>query len=163
MLDQTSTIISKVWGMCNPLRDNGVSYGDYLEQLTYLIFLKMSDEYSKPPYKRETGIPAGYTWADMNTLKGAELEEQYKATLEKLGIFPDEIETAGKATLLLDRLAKRRVEGLTTPKQIRFLEGKGFQHVGQWQFATAKHLIDRIAANGWRVPGNINPSEYVGV
>lgn len=85
MSDQTSTIISKVWGMCNPLRDNGVSYGDYLEQLTYLIFLKMSDEYSKPPYKRETGIPAGYAWADMNTLKGAELEEQYKATLEKLG------------------------------------------------------------------------------
>lgn len=85
MPDQTSAIISKVWGMCNPLRDNGVSYGDYLEQLTYLIFLKMSDEYSKPPYKRETGIPAGYTWADMNTLKGAELEEQYKATLEKLG------------------------------------------------------------------------------
>ena len=85
MSDQTSTIISKVWGMCNPLRDNGVSYGDYLEQLTYLIFLKMSDEYSKPPYRRETGIPFGYTWADMNTLKGAELEEQYKATLEKLG------------------------------------------------------------------------------
>jgi type I restriction enzyme M protein len=85
MSNQTSTIISKVWGMCNPLRDTGVSYGDYLEQLTYLIFLKMSDEYSKPPYKRETGIPAGYTWADMNTLKGAELEEQYKATLEKLG------------------------------------------------------------------------------
>lgn len=85
MPDQTSTIISKVWGMCNPLRDNGVSYGDYLEQLTYLIFLKMSDEYSKPPYKRETGIPAGYAWADMNTLKGAELEEQYKATLERLG------------------------------------------------------------------------------
>ncbi len=85
MPDQTSTIISKVWGMCNPLRDNGVSYGDYLEQLTYLIFLKMSDEYSKPPYNRETGIPAGYTWADMNTLKGAELEEKYKATLEALG------------------------------------------------------------------------------
>ncbi len=83
--DRTSTIISKVWGMCNPLRDNGVSYGDYLEQLTYLIFLKMSDEYSRPPYNRETGIPAGYTWADMSTLKGAELEEQYKATLEKLG------------------------------------------------------------------------------
>lgn len=85
MPDQPSTIISKVWGMCNPLRDNGVSYGDYLEQLTYLIFLKMSDEYSKPPYKRETDIPTGYGWADMNTLKGAELEEQYKATLEKLG------------------------------------------------------------------------------
>ena len=49
MPDQTSTIISKVWGMCGPLRDDGVSYGDYLEQLTYLIFLKMSDEYAKPP------------------------------------------------------------------------------------------------------------------
>lgn len=85
MSEQTSTIVSKVWGMCNPLRDDGVSYGDYLEQLTYLIFLKMSDEYSRPPYKRETGIPAGYTWSDMRTLKGAELEEKYKAILEELG------------------------------------------------------------------------------
>ena len=85
MPEQTSTIISKVWGMCNPLRDDGVSYGDYLEQLTYLIFLKMSDEYSKPPYNRETGIPVGYAWTDMNTLTGADLERQYKKTLEKLG------------------------------------------------------------------------------
>ena len=85
MPDQTSTIISKVWGMCGPLRDDGVSYGDYLEQLTYLIFLKMSDEYSKPPYKRETGIPAGCSWSDMNTLKGAELESKYKSILETLG------------------------------------------------------------------------------
>ena len=88
MSEQTSAIVSKVWALCNPLRDDGVSYGDYLEQLTYLIFLKMSDEYSKPPYKRETGIPVGYTWADMNGLTGAELENQYKATLEKLGEQP---------------------------------------------------------------------------
>ena len=85
MPEQTSSIVSKVWGLCNPLRDDGVSYGDYLEQLTYLIFLKMSDEYSKPPYKKQTGIPTGYGWQDMNTLKGAELEDQYKKTLEKLG------------------------------------------------------------------------------
>ena len=84
MSEQSSSIVSKVWGMCNPLRDDGVSYGDYLEQLTYLIFLKMSDEYSKPPYRKDTGIPDGYTWSDMNTLKGAELEEQYKNTLETL-------------------------------------------------------------------------------
>ena len=71
--------------MCNPLRDDGVSYGDYLEQLTYLIFLKMSFEYSLPPYRRNVGIPEGYTWADMNSLKGAELEDKYKAILEKLG------------------------------------------------------------------------------
>ena len=85
MSEHTSTIISKVWGMCNPLRDDGVSYGDYLEQLTYLIFLKMSDEYSKPPYKKKTGIPKGFGWTDMNALNGAALEEQYKKTLEKLG------------------------------------------------------------------------------
>ncbi|MCM1214307.1 MAG: type I restriction-modification system subunit M [Lachnospiraceae bacterium] len=82
--ENTSTIISKVWGLCAPLRDDGVSYGDYLEQLTYLIFLKMSDEYAKPPYQRETGIPSGYGWSDMRDLKGAELEEQYRATLETL-------------------------------------------------------------------------------
>jgi type I restriction enzyme M protein len=63
MSEQTRTIISKVWGMCGPLRDDGVSYGDYLVQLTYLIFLKMSDEYAKPPYKRQTGIPKGCGWA----------------------------------------------------------------------------------------------------
>lgn len=81
-------------------------------------------------------------------------------TLEKLGIFPDEIDCAGKAAKLLDRLAIRRIEGLTTPKQIRFLESKGFRHVGTWQFEHAKRLIDRIAANGWRVPRDINPAEY---
>jgi hypothetical protein len=54
----------------------------------------------------------------------------------------------------------RRNEGLTTPKQIRFLEGRGFQHVGTWQFESTKKLIDRIAANGWRVPHEIDPSKY---
>ena len=85
MPEQTSSIISKVWAMCGPLRDDGVSYGDYLEQLTYMIFLKMSDEYSQKPYERKTGIPAGFGWTDMNTLTGAELENQYKNTLETLG------------------------------------------------------------------------------
>ena len=82
-------------------------------------------------------------------------------TLERLGIFPDEIDNAGKAAKLLDRLALRRENGLTTPKQIRFLEGKGFQHVGTWPFDAAKKLIDRIAGNGWRVPYDINPKEYI--
>lgn len=85
--------------------------------------------------------------------------KQIKA-LEKCGIFPDTIDNAGKASMILDRLSKRRDEGLTTPKQIRFLEGKGFKHVGMWQFQDAKNLIDRIAVNGWRVPKGINPAEY---
>ncbi|MFY9188924.1 MAG: DEAD/DEAH box helicase, partial [bacterium] len=78
---------------------------------------------------------------------GPPSDKQIK-TLEKLGIFPDQIDNAGKAAKLLDRLAARRMEGLTTPKQIRFLEQKGFQHVGTWQFESAKKLIDRIAGNG---------------
>ena len=87
--------------------------------------------------------------------------DKQKATLEKLGIMPDEIDNAGKATKLLDRLDKRRQEGLTTPKQIRFLEGRGFQHVGTWSFNAAKSMIDRIAASGWHTPRGVNPQEYV--
>lgn len=86
--------------------------------------------------------------------------EKQIETLEKLGIMPDEIDNAGKATMLLERLNKRRDEGLTTPKQIRFLENKGFQHVGTWQFDVARKMIDRIAANGWRVPSGVNPKTY---
>lgn len=88
--------------------------------------------------------------------------EKQKKALEKLGILPDEIDNAGKATKLLERLDKRRKEGLTTPKQIRFLESRGFQHVGTWQFETARKLIDRIAGNGWKVPRDIIPAEYKG-
>ena len=87
-------------------------------------------------------------------------QKQIKA-LEKMGIFPDEIENAGKAELLLERLAQRRVEGLTTPKQIRFLEGKGFEHVGTWAFEEARGMIDRIAANRWHVPYDIDPKSYI--
>lgn len=83
------------------------------------------------------------------------------AALEKMGILPDAVESAGKASLLLDRLHKRRDEGLTTPKQIRCLEKYGFQHVGRWSFEQAKHMIDRIAASGWRgVPKGVTPSTY---
>lgn len=92
-----------------------------------------------------SGYTPAFGW-EMGPPSGAQL-----AALEKMGIFPDQIENAGKAAKLLDRLALRRVEGLTTPKQIRFLEGKGFLHVGEWQFEQAKRLIDRIAGNGWKV------------
>ena len=85
--------------------------------------------------------------------------EQQEA-LEKAGIQPDGVESAGKAKLLLDRLARRREEGLTTPKQIRFLEQRGFKAVGTWSFASAKHMIDRIASNDWKTPRSIVPAEY---
>lgn len=85
--------------------------------------------------------------------------KQLKA-LEKHGIFPDEVDNAGKASLLLGRLNTRKQEGLTTPKQIRFLEGRGFNHVGTWEFESARKLIDRIAANGWKIPKDIEPKTY---
>ena len=87
--------------------------------------------------------------------------DKQTAALEKLGILPDAVESAGKAALLLDRLNKRRDEGLTTPKQIRCLEKYGFQHVGTWSFEAACHMIDRIAAQGWRgVPKGVNPKTF---
>lgn len=82
------------------------------------------------------------------------------SALEERGIFAGEITCAGKAHLLLDRLAKRREVGLATPRQIRLLENKGFQHVGQWSFAEATRMISRIANAGWRVPVGVHPATY---
>ncbi len=88
--------------------------------------------------------------------------DKQKEILEKHGIFPDEIENAGKAAKLLERLKTRKEEGLTTPKQIRFLESRGFQHVGTWTFEQADKMLSRIAAQGWRgVPPGVIPQEYV--
>ena len=84
----TESIISKVWGFCTTLRDDGVGYGDYLEQLTYLIFLKMADEYSRPPYNRKVAIPAQLAWPALKNLKGAELETHYVTILRELAGKP---------------------------------------------------------------------------
>ena len=81
----TAPIVSRVWSFCTTLRDDGVSYGDYLEQLTYLIFLKMADEYGKPPYDRDVGIPAEYGWQSLRAKRGADLEAHYVTLLRELG------------------------------------------------------------------------------
>lgn len=86
-------------------------------------------------------------------------EKQLKA-LEKFGIYTEEIGNAGEAGKLLDRLNKRKDSGLTTPKQIRLLEGRGFRNVGMWKFEDASNLINRIAASGWRMPKGIIPATY---
>ena len=80
----TSSIISKVWSFATVLRDDGVGYGDYLEQLTYLLFLKMADEFSKPPYSRDLKIPKKYNWQSLTDKKGAELFDHYVNTLHTL-------------------------------------------------------------------------------
>ena len=82
--NNTSGIISKVWSFCNTLRDDGVSYGDYVEQLTYLLFLKMADEFSKPPYSRKLPIPPEFNWESLKEKRGADLEAHYTTLLREL-------------------------------------------------------------------------------
>ncbi|HPD58365.1 MAG TPA: type I restriction-modification system subunit M N-terminal domain-containing protein [Smithellaceae bacterium] len=84
MNENTSGIISKIWSFCHTLRDDGVSYGDYLEQLTYLLFLKMADEYSKPPHNRKLDVPKQYNWESLTAKSGAALEVHYTTLLREL-------------------------------------------------------------------------------
>ncbi len=84
----TSTLIQKVWNFCHTLRDDGVGYGDYLEQLTYLLFLKLAHEYAQEPYNRDTHIPKSYDWASLRSKTGEPLEAHYLATLHGLGQEP---------------------------------------------------------------------------
>jgi len=78
----TTTIVQKLWNNCNVLRDDGMSYGDYVEQLTYLLFLKMADERAYAPYNQKSSIPAGYDWPSLLKRDGDELFDHY-VMLEK--------------------------------------------------------------------------------
>jgi type I restriction enzyme M protein len=81
----TSTLVQKLWNYCNVLRDDGMSYGDYVEQLTYLLFLKMADERSQPPYNQPSPVPEVYAWPSLRMRDGDELFDHYRHTLERLG------------------------------------------------------------------------------
>jgi type I restriction enzyme M protein len=85
---KTSTLVQKLWNYCNVLRDDGMSYGDYVEQLTYLLFLKMADERSRPPYSQPSPIPAAYAWSALLAKDGDALFDHYRHTLEELGRQP---------------------------------------------------------------------------
>jgi len=84
-MTDTKQLVNKVWNYCNILRDDGLSYGDYVEQLTYLLFLKMDDERTKPPYNKKSDIPSEYNWQSLLEKDGAELEAHYIETLQALG------------------------------------------------------------------------------
>ncbi|MEH8016521.1 type I restriction-modification system subunit M [Rheinheimera muenzenbergensis] len=84
----TNTLVQKVWNFCHTLRDDGVGYGDYLEQLTYLLFLKLAHEYAQEPYNRDTHVPKGYDWPSLTSKVGEPLEAQYLSVLHKLGQEP---------------------------------------------------------------------------
>ena len=78
-------LVQKLWNYCNILRDDGLSYGDYVEQLTFLLFLKMADEQSRPPFNKTSVVPKGFGWDVLLKLDGDDLETHYRHTLEELG------------------------------------------------------------------------------
>jgi type I restriction enzyme M protein len=85
MASEAPAIVAKLWNYCNVLRDDGVSYGDYVQQLTNLLFLKMADEQTKPPFNKESIIPKGYDWSSLLEKSGDALETHYRHILETLG------------------------------------------------------------------------------
>lgn len=132
--DNTSGIISKVWSFCNTLRDDGVGYGDYLEQLTYLLFLKMADEFSKPPHNRKLPIPREYGWESLTAKRGADLEGHYTTLLRELSrakgtlgqIFiksQNKIQDPAKLFKLIDMIDKEQWTVMGTDVKGKIYEG----------------------------------------
>ena len=81
-------LVQRLWSYCNVLRDDGLSYGDYLEQLTYLLFLKLAHEQTQPPYSRPSSIPQEFTWPTLANNSGDDLEVHYRHVLDSLGRQP---------------------------------------------------------------------------
>jgi len=85
MSHNPTQLVQKLWNYCNILRDDGLSYGDYVEQLTFLLFLKMADEQSRRPFNRVSPVPAAFSWPELLKRDGDELEIHYRHALEELG------------------------------------------------------------------------------
>ncbi len=116
----SATLVQKLWNYCNVLRDDGMSYGDYprfrgdrLPQLTYLLFLKMADERSRPPYHQPSPIPAAYAWPALRLLDGDALFDHYRHTLEELGRQP------GTLALIFGKAQKKVREAKLPPRSAR--------------------------------------------
>lgn len=158
--NNTSSVVSKIWSFCNTLRDDGVGYGDYLEQLTYLLFLKMADEFSKPPYNRSLPIPKEYGWESLTQKRGAELEFHYIGILHELGqqknvlgqIFTksqNKIQDPAKLFKLIDMIDKEQWSTMGTDIKGQIYEGlleKNAEDVksGAGQYFTPRPLIKGI-------------------
>jgi type I restriction enzyme M protein len=87
-MNESATIVQKLWNYCNVLRDDGLSYQDYIEQLTFLLFLKMADEQTNPPFSRPPIVPTELDWESLHRLDGDQLDVQYKHILSELGKQP---------------------------------------------------------------------------
>ena len=72
----TSSVVQKLWNYCSILRDDGLSYGDYVEQLTFRLFLKMADEQAKPPFNKTSSIPKGKDWPALLAKDGDQYRDE---------------------------------------------------------------------------------------
>ncbi|WP_425801234.1 N-6 DNA methylase [Desulfitobacterium sp. Sab5] len=158
--NNTTSVVSKIWSFCNTLRDDGVGYGDYLEQLTYLLFLKMADEFTKPPYNRKLSIPKEYAWESLTEKRGAELESHYVELLRELGkqknilgqIFTksqNKIQDPAKLYKLIDMIDKEQWSTMGTDIKGQIYEGlleKNAEDIksGAGQYFTPRSLIRGI-------------------
>jgi type I restriction enzyme M protein len=172
-------IVQKLWNYCNLLRDDGLSYGDYVEQLTYLLFLKMADERTRPPYDEPSFVPAGMDWASLIRLDGAELESHYRHILESLGHEPgmlgvifqkaqNKIQDPAKLTRLIkDLIDRERWLALDADVKGDAYEGlleKNAQDTkgGAGQYFTPRPLIDAIVDCIRPQPGELIADPAVG-
>ncbi len=117
-------LVSKLWNYCNILRDDGLSYGDYVEQLTFLLFLKMADEQSKPPFNKPSAVPADYAWPSLLARDGDDLETHYRHVLDTLGkkssvTIINEGGESSKESLVINR---DDFWASTSNKQLNFLQ-----------------------------------------
>jgi type I restriction enzyme M protein len=155
-----NAIGQKIWNYCNVLRDDGVSYDQYLAQLTYLIFLKMAHERTQPPFKAKDPIPKGYAWPDLIKLDGPALEAHYRKTLEELAkqagllgvIFrksQNQIQDPAKLERLMEMINEETWLGLTTDVKGSIYEGllqRNAEDIksGAGQYFTPRNLIRAI-------------------
>ena len=162
MSNESATIIQKLWNFCNVLRDDGVSYGDYVEQLTYLLFLKLADEQTKPPFSKPSTIPIGLDWESLLKESGAELEAQYVKTLSELSnaqgllgvIFrksQNRIQTPANLQRLIQLINAENWSGMTADIKGTIYEGllqKNAEDTksGAGQYFTPRPLIKAMVA-----------------
>lgn len=160
MGQETNTIVTRLWNYCNVLKDDGVSYGDYVEQLTYLLFLKMADEQTRPPYNRPASIPEEWSWPALLTKNGPDLEIQYRETLLALGKEPgllgvifrkaqNRIQDPAKLERLVRLIAEERWMSLTADVKGDIYEGllqKNAEDIksGAGQYFTPRPLIQAM-------------------
>jgi type I restriction enzyme M protein len=109
MTDHSTQLVQKLWNYCNILRDDGLSYGDYVEQLTFLLFLKMADEQSRPPFNKPAAVPKGQDWPSLLARDGDELETYYRHLLETLG------KQKGMLTAMVDTIAPQAEQTISDP------------------------------------------------